>query len=48
MHILIIEDEIPAFEKLRMYIANFLKEDFTYDWARSYLLFFVLHMTLIF
>jgi len=35
MHILIIEDEIPAFEKLRMYIANFLKEDFTYDWARS-------------
>ena len=35
MHILIIEDEIPAFEKLRMYIAHHLKGDFTYDWARS-------------
>ncbi|GGG39968.1 DNA-binding response regulator [Dokdonia pacifica] len=35
MHILIIEDEIPAFEKLRLYIAHYLKGDFTYDWARS-------------
>lgn len=35
MHILIVEDEIPAFEKLRMHIARYLKDDFTYDWARS-------------
>lgn len=35
MHILIIEDEIPAFEKLRLHIARYLKDDFTYDWARS-------------
>ena len=35
MHILIIEDEIPAFEKLRTHIALYLKDDFTYDWARS-------------
>ena len=35
MHILIIEDEIPAFEKLRMHISHFLKDAFSYDWARS-------------
>ncbi|WP_299681566.1 LytTR family DNA-binding domain-containing protein [uncultured Dokdonia sp.] len=35
MHILIIEDEIPAFEKLRMHISHHLKGNFTYDWARS-------------
>lgn len=35
MHILIIEDEIPAFEKLRMHISHYLKGEFTYDWARS-------------
>ncbi len=35
MHILIIEDEIPAFEKLRTHIALCLKDTFTYDWARS-------------
>jgi len=35
MHLLILEDEIPAFEKLRTYIASYLKEDFSYDWARS-------------
>ena len=35
MHILIVEDEIPAFEKLRTHIALYLKDDFTYDWARS-------------
>jgi DNA-binding LytR/AlgR family response regulator len=35
MHILIIEDEIPAFEKLRTHIALYLKDEFTYDWARS-------------
>ena len=35
MHILILEDEIPAFEKLRMHISHYLKGEFTYDWARS-------------
>ena len=35
MRILIIEDEIPAFEKLRMHIAHYLQDAFTYDWARS-------------
>lgn len=35
MRILIIEDEIPAFEKLRTYIAHYLEDAFTYDWARS-------------
>lgn len=35
MRILIIEDEIPAFEKLRTHIAHYLQDTFTYDWARS-------------
>ena len=35
MHLLIIEDEIPAFEKLRSMIAVQVKGSFTYDWARS-------------
>lgn len=35
MHILIIEDEIPAFEKLRTHMAHHFNDDFTYDWARS-------------
>ena len=35
MHLLIIEDEIPAFEKLRTYIASYLNGNFSYDWARS-------------
>ena len=35
MRVLIIEDEIPAFEKLRTLITTALKEDLQYDWARS-------------
>lgn len=35
MHLLIIEDEIPAFEKLRTYITSYLSDGFSYDWARS-------------
>ncbi len=35
MHVLIVEDEIPAFEKLRSLIATHLDGNFTYDWARS-------------
>lgn len=35
MNVLIIEDEIPAFEKLRSLIAMRLDVNFTYDWARS-------------
>lgn len=35
MHLLLIEDEIPAFEKLRSYLSVHLDESFSYDWARS-------------
>ena len=35
MYILIVEDEIPAFEKLRSYLSNYFKSAFRYDWARS-------------
>lgn len=35
MHILILEDEIPAFEKLRSYLSAYFKEGFSYDWGRS-------------
>jgi len=35
MHILIIEDEIPAFEKLRTQLSAYLRDELTYDWARS-------------
>ena len=35
MRVLIIEDEIPAFEKLRSLITTVLKDDLQYDWARS-------------
>lgn len=35
MHILIIEDEIPAFEKLELSLSSFLVSGYTYDWARS-------------
>lgn len=35
MHILILEDEIPAYEKLVSYIDTYYKSNATYDWARS-------------
>ncbi|MEP0263496.1 LytTR family DNA-binding domain-containing protein [Dokdonia sp.] len=35
MYLLIIEDEIPAFEKLRAHMNHHFNDDFTYDWARS-------------
>ena len=35
MHLLLVEDEIPAFEKLRSYLAMQLDNNFSYDWARS-------------
>ncbi len=35
MQVLIIEDEIPAFEKMRSLIAAHLKGNLNYDWARS-------------
>ncbi|MDC8005964.1 LytTR family DNA-binding domain-containing protein [Aureisphaera galaxeae] len=35
MHILILEDEIPAFEKLRTYLSVCLQGELTYDWGRS-------------
>ncbi|MDY8135893.1 LytTR family DNA-binding domain-containing protein [Aquimarina sp. 2201CG5-10] len=35
IRILIIEDEIPAFEKLRTHLNTYFSEKFSYDWARS-------------
>jgi DNA-binding LytR/AlgR family response regulator len=35
MHILILEDEIPAYKKLIHCIDHFFKENPTHDWARS-------------
>jgi len=35
MNTLIIEDEIPAFEKLRTSLSIYFKDNFGYDWARS-------------
>lgn len=35
MRILLIEDEIPAFEKLRLLLSTLLDSDTVYDWARS-------------
>lgn len=35
MHILIIEDEIPAFEKLRACLTIYFQNSFSYDWGRS-------------
>ena len=34
MHILILEDEIPAYEKLLANLETYFEEDFTHDWAR--------------
>lgn len=35
MHVLILEDEIPAFEKLRTHLSKYLEGDLTYDWGRT-------------
>ncbi len=35
MYILIIEDEIPAFEKLCAILKTYIGNSYTYDWARS-------------
>lgn len=35
MKVLILEDEIPAYQKLSTYLNDFFKENITYDWARS-------------
>lgn len=35
MHILILEDEIPAYEKLLTHLEFYFEEDFTHNWARS-------------
>lgn len=35
MNILILEDEIPAYQKLINYLTNSFEEDYTHDWARS-------------
>jgi len=35
MKILILEDEIPAYQKLTAFIDNFFEEKITLDWARS-------------
>lgn len=35
MHILILEDEIPAYEKLLANLNLYFDENITYDWARS-------------
>lgn len=35
MRILILEDEIPAYKKLVMYLNTFFEEEVAHDWARS-------------
>ncbi|TSE07107.1 MULTISPECIES: LytR/AlgR family response regulator transcription factor [Aquimarina] len=35
MNILILEDEIPAYEKLKLYLAEYFGTDFMQDWSRS-------------
>ncbi len=35
MKILILEDEIPAYQKLVLYLNNFFQEEIPHDWARS-------------
>lgn len=35
MHILILEDEIPAYEKLELYLTEYFESDLTLDWSRS-------------
>ncbi len=35
MNILILEDEIPAFEKLLKHLEEYFKNKFSYDWART-------------
>ncbi|MDH7445420.1 LytR/AlgR family response regulator transcription factor [Aquimarina sp. 2201CG14-23] len=35
MKILILEDEIPAYQKLIMHLNSFFGEDFSHDWSRS-------------
>ena len=35
IRILLLEDEIPAFEKLRSYLTLYFKNGFHYDWGRS-------------
>ncbi|SFZ90235.1 DNA-binding response regulator, LytR/AlgR family [Flaviramulus basaltis] len=35
MKILILEDEIPAYQKLVSFIADYFEEDIPHDWARS-------------
>ncbi|MDY8136562.1 LytTR family DNA-binding domain-containing protein [Aquimarina sp. 2201CG5-10] len=35
MNILILEDEIPAYEKLVLYIQEYYSSQVTYDWSRS-------------
>ena len=35
MKLLILEDEIPAYQKLNSYVTQFYKEEIPHDWARS-------------
>ena len=35
MKVLILEDEIPAYQKLVLYLNGFFKEEIPHDWARS-------------
>ncbi|CAM1342566.1 LytR/AlgR family response regulator transcription factor [Tenacibaculum amylolyticum] len=37
MKILILEDEIPAYQKLTTYLNNFFEDEVAHDWARSIL-----------
>jgi DNA-binding LytR/AlgR family response regulator len=35
MHILILEDEIPAYDKLELYLTKYFESHLTLDWSRS-------------